>query len=162
MIVPTPAHVAIIMDGNGRWAKNRGLTRLEGHRAGTENIRRVIQAFANHGVRYLTLFAFSTENWGRPRKEVQGLFRILSQVIDRETGKLHHEGVKIVHLGSLDGLPESLQAKVRESVELTKDNTRIVLSLAFNYGGRADILNAVRRMIKDGIAAEDIDEAAFA
>lgn len=162
MIIPTPAHVAIIMDGNGRWAKNRGLTRLEGHRAGTENIRRIIRTFANHGVRYLTLFAFSTENWGRPRKEVQGLFRILSQVIDRETGKLHHEGVKIVHLGSLDGLPESLQAKVRESVELTKDNTRMTLGLAFNYGGRADILNAVRRIVQDGIAAEDIDEAAFA
>ncbi|MCL0048185.1 polyprenyl diphosphate synthase [Dehalococcoidia bacterium] len=150
------------MDGNGRWAKNRGLTRLEGHRAGTENIRRIIRTFANHGVRYLTLFAFSTENWGRPRKEVEGLFRILSQVIDRETGKLHHEGVKIVHLGSLDGLAESLQAKVRESVELTKDNTRMTLGLAFNYGGRADILNAVRRIVQDGIAAEDIDEAAFA
>ncbi|MCL0102920.1 polyprenyl diphosphate synthase [Dehalococcoidia bacterium] len=160
--MPAPTHVAIIMDGNGRWAKNRGITRLQGHRAGTENIRLVIRIFADHGVKCLTLFAFSTENWGRPRKEVQGLFRILSQVIDRETGKLHHEGVKIVHLGSLDGLPESLQAKVRESVELTKDNTRMTLGLAFNYGGRADILNAVRRIVQDGIAAEDIDEAAFA
>ena len=158
----SPTHVAIIMDGNGRWAKNRGLTRLEGHRAGTGNIRRVIQAFANHGVKYLTLFAFSTENWSRPRKEVEGLFQLLSEVIDRETENLHREGVRLVHLGDLDGLPESLQAKVRESVELTKDNTRIVLSLAFNYGGRADILNAVRRMIKDGIAAEDVNEAAFA
>ncbi|MCL0029580.1 polyprenyl diphosphate synthase [Dehalococcoidia bacterium] len=150
------------MDGNGRWAKNRGLTRLEGHRAGTENIRRIIRTFANHGVRYLTLFAFSTENWGRPRKEVEGLFQLLSEVIDRETENLHQEGVRLVHLGSLDGLAESLQAKVRESVELTKDNTRMTLGLAFNYGGRADILNAVRRIVQDGIAAEDIDEAAFA
>ncbi|HAZ31642.1 MAG TPA: di-trans,poly-cis-decaprenylcistransferase, partial [Dehalococcoidia bacterium] len=123
------------MDGNGRWAKNRGLTRFQGHRAGTENIRRIIRTFADYGVRYLTIFAFSTENWSRPRKEVQGLFRILSQVIDRETENLHQEGVKIVHLGCLDGLPESLQAKARESVELTKDNTRMTLNLAFNYGG---------------------------
>jgi len=162
LIIPTPTHVAIIMDGNGRWAKNRGLTRFQGHRAGTENIRRIIRTFADYGVKYLTLFAFSTENWSRPRKEVQGLFRILSQVIDRETGNLHQEGVKLVHLGGLDGLTESLQAKVRESVELTKDNTRMTLNLAFNYGGRADILNAVRRIIKDGLRAEDIDEAAFA
>ncbi len=158
----TPDSVAIIMDGNGRWANNKGITRLEGHRAGTENIRRVIRAFANHGVKYLTLFAFSTENWRRPRREVQGLFRILSGVIDRETANLHREGVKLVHLGDIDGLPKSLQAKVRKSIELTKDNTRMTLGLALNYGGRADILNAVRRIIKNGIAAEDIDEAAFA
>jgi len=162
LIIPTPTHVAIIMDGNGRWAKNRGLTRFQGHRAGTENIRRIIRTFADYGVKYLTLFAFSTENWSRSRKEVQGLFRILSQVIDRETGNLHQEGIRLVHLGSLDGLPESLPEKVRESIELTKDNTRMTLNLAFNYGGRADILNAVRRIIKDGLRAEDIDEAAFA
>jgi undecaprenyl diphosphate synthase len=160
---PSPiTHVAIIMDGNRRWAKNRGLTRLQGHHAGTQNIRRIIRAFANHGIKYLTLFAFSTENWGRPRKEVEGLFRILSQVIDRETMNLHQEGVKIVHLGSLDELPESLQAKVRDSVVLTRNNTGMTLNLAFNYGGRADILNAVRRIIKDGLGAEDVDEATFA
>lgn len=158
----TPTHVAIIMDGNGRWAKNRGLLRLHGHRAGTENIRCVIQTFADHGVKYLTLFAFSTENWGRPRREVQGLFRLLAQIIDRETGKLHQEGVKIVHLGDIDGLPGSLQAKMRQSIELTRNNTRMTLSLAFNYGGRADILNAVRRVIRDGLRAEDVDEATFA
>ncbi len=161
-IGPIPTHVAIIMDGNGRWAKNKGLTRLKGHRAGTENIRRVIRAFANHGVKYLTLFAFSTENWRRPRKEVEGLLRILSQVIARETENLHQEGVKLVHLGSLAGLPESLQAKVRKSTDLTMNNTSMTLSLAFNYGGRADILNAVRRIVEDRIAAEDIDEATFA
>jgi undecaprenyl diphosphate synthase len=154
--------VAIIMDGNGRWAKNRGLTHLQGHRAGTENIRRVIWAFAHHGVKYLTLFAFSTENWGRPQKEVQGLFRILSEVIDRETRKFHQEGIKLLHLGVLDGLPEDLQAKVGECIELTKDNTRMTLSLAFNYGGRADILNAVRHIIKNGLRPEDMDEATFA
>lgn len=157
-----PAHVAIIMDGNGRWAEGRGTTRLQGHRAGTNKIGLVIRGFADRGVKHLTLFVFSTENWGRPKKEVQGLFRLLSQVIDREVGKLHREDVKILHLGSFDGLPGGLQAKIREAVDLTKDNTRITLGLAFNYGGRADIVNAVRRIIEDRVAVEEIDEAVFA
>lgn len=161
-ISPVPTHVAIIMDGNGRWAKSRGLARLEGHRAGTENIRRIIRAFANHGVKYITLYAFSTENWGRPEKEVQGLFKILANVIDREVDNLHREGVKLVHIGSLDGLSEKLQAKVMGAIDLTKDNERITLNLAFNYGGRADIINAARRIVADRIPAEDIDEATFA
>jgi len=161
-ISPVPVHVAIIMDGNGRWAQRRGLTRLAGHRAGTENIRRIIRTFGNHGVKYLTLYAFSTENWNRPPEEVQGLFNILAEVIDRETGNLHKEGIRLKHIGSLEGLPQELQRKVYQAIELTRDNEQMTLSIAFNYGGRADILQAVRRMIGEGVPAEEVDAERFA
>ncbi len=154
-----PNHVAIIMDGNGRWARQRRLPRLAGHRAGTENIRQVVQCFAEYGVKYLTLFAFSTENWSRPRKEVQGLLRILGEAIDREIQNLHEEGIKLLHLGRLDRLPESLQQKLQYAIELTKDNTRGTLSIAFDYGGRAEIVDAVRRILDQGIPPQSIDEA---
>lgn len=156
-----PQHVAIIMDGNGRWAQQRHLPRLQGHRAGTENIRRVVETFARYQVPYLTLFAFSTENWSRPRDEVRGLFRILAQVIDRETRAFHENGIRLRHLGRLDSLSERLQAKVKKAIELTKDNTRLTLSVAFNYGGRAEIVEAVRRLIADGVPAERVDEELF-
>jgi len=147
------------MDGNGRWAKQRGLPRLAGHRAGTENIHRVIECFAEHQVKYLTLFAFSTENWNRPSREVTGLLRILEEVIERETKKLHEKGVKLRHLGRLDGLSERLQQKLQRAIELTKDNTRMTLSLAFNYGSRAEIVDALKRILRQGISPESIDEA---
>jgi len=159
---PIPQHVAIIMDGNGRWAERKGLSRIEGHRAGTENIRRIIRAFAGEGVKYLTLYAFSTENWNRPKYEVQGLFIILAEVIDREAKNLHKEGVRLLHLGDLEGLPKRLQKKVKWAIDLTKGNTGLVLSLAFNYGGRADIVNAMKQVIKAGIPANEIDEATVA
>lgn len=158
-IAHIPNHVAIIMDGNGRWAKERKLPRLDGHRAGTENIRHVIRCFAEYEVRYLTLFAFSTENWNRPQDEIQGLMDILGEVIDRETQSLHEEGVKLVHLGRLERLSEELQEKIRDAIELTKDNTRGTLCLAANYGGRAEIVDAVKRIVRDGIPPQDIDEA---
>lgn len=158
---PVPIHIAIIMDGNGRWAKERGLSRLEGHRAGTENLRRVIDCFGHHGVKYLTLYAFSTENWSRPRLEVKGLFRLLGQVIKRETQKLHEQGVKLCLLGSLDGLSPQLQKQVTDAMELTKDNSRLTLSLAFNYGGRAEILRAVRQLLTEGVSSEQVDERLF-
>jgi undecaprenyl diphosphate synthase len=161
-ISPVPNHVAIIMDGNGRWANNRGLPRLAGHRAGTENIRRIIRTFGNHGVKYLTLYAFSTENWNRPDEEVQGLFQILADVIDRESENLHKEGIRLRHLGDLDGLSDKLQRKVNGAIELTKNNSQMTLNIAFNYGGRADILNAVRRIVEAGLQPETIDEATFA
>lgn len=154
-----PNHVAIIMDGNGRWAKERGLPRLAGHRAGTDNIRRAIKCLADYEVKYITLFAFSTENWSRPRREVQGLMRIMVEVIDRETANLHKDGVKILHLGHLDGLSERLQQKVQYAIELTKHNTRCTLCIAFNYGGRAEVVDAVRRILRDGITSDNIDEA---
>ncbi|HJX69840.1 MAG TPA: polyprenyl diphosphate synthase, partial [Dehalococcoidia bacterium] len=139
-ITPIPTHVAIIMDGNGRWAKERGLPRLEGHRAGTENIRRVIETFAQYQVKYLTLYAFSTENWERPKREVRGVMQILGRVIKRETKALHEKGVKLCHLGKLDRLSEKLQQQIQQSIELTKNNTKLTLSIAFDYGGRAEIV----------------------
>ncbi|MCS7255058.1 MAG: isoprenyl transferase [Thermomicrobium sp.] len=156
---PVPTHVAIIMDGNGRWATRRGLPRLAGHRAGTENIRPITFKAAELGIRYLTLWAFSTENWRRPREEVEGLMQILSEVIARETEELHRHGAQLRHIGSLDGLSPELQKQIRDAIERTKDNDRIVLTIAFNYGGRAEIVRAIQRIIADGIPAEAIDEA---
>ncbi|MBC8507285.1 MAG: isoprenyl transferase [Anaerolineales bacterium] len=151
-----PQHVAIIMDGNGRWALSRSLPRLAGHRAGTENLRRVIEACVELGVQYLTLYAFSTENWGRPVEEVRGLMRILEDVIDREMAELHKNGVQLRHIGELDRIKPSLKKKVLEAIEMTKDNTRLVLNVAFNYGGRDEIVFAIRNMIEDGVSAEDV------
>ena len=156
-----PAHVAIIMDGNGRWAKQRGLPRQAGHRAGVENIRGVIEAFAEYEVPILTLFAFSTENWARPKREVNALIRLIGHFIDRELRQLHEHGVRLCHLGKLDPLSSDLQRRVEEAEELTKDNTRISVNIAFNYGGRQEILDAVRRIIEDGISPDQIDEALF-
>jgi undecaprenyl diphosphate synthase len=155
---PVPQHVAIIMDGNGRWATSRGLPRLSGHEAGTENIRRITTAAGELGVKYLTLWAFSTENWRRPRDEVDGILRILSDAIDHETEALHHRGAQLRHIGSLDGLSPELQNSIRGAIELTRDNDAIVLTLAFNYGGRAELLQAIRRVIDAGIPSDQITE----
>jgi undecaprenyl diphosphate synthase len=152
----TPNHIAIIMDGNGRWALARGLPRLAGHRAGTENLRRVIEACVEFGIQYLTLYAFSTENWGRPIEEVRGLMRILEDVIDRELQELHQEGVQLRHIGRLDRLRPSLKKKVLDAIELTKDNQKLTLNVAFNYGGRDEIVWAIRHMLKDGVSPEDV------
>lgn len=160
-IFPLPNHVAIIMDGNGRWAEKRGMPRLFGHRAGTDNVQRVVEAFDRYQVRYLTLYAFSTENWRRPGVEVSGLFHILAEMIDRETKVLHKKGVKLAHLGKVDELAPELRDKVRKAIELTKNNTGMTLSIAFDYGGRAEILEAVRRIIHDDVPAEDITESLF-
>lgn len=156
-----PEHVAIIMDGNGRWANQRGLPRIEGHRAGTNNIRRIIEGFSEHGVKFLTLYAFSTENWARPEEEVQGLLSLLSQVIAGETQNLHKNGARLLHLGSLEGISDELQQSIRDAIELTKNNTTITVSLAFNYGGRAEILDAIKRLIEDNINPTDITEEMF-
>ena len=131
-----PRHVAIIMDGNGRWALQRGLPRLAGHKAGTENLRRVIRSTVEFGIPYMTIYAFSTENWGRPPEEVQGLMRILEDVIDRELNELHKEGVQLRHIGRLERLAPRLQEKVLDAVDMTKNNQRLILNIAFNYGGR--------------------------
>lgn len=157
-----PTHVAIIMDGNGRWARKRALPRLAGHRAGVENIRRVLEGAVEFGIQVLTIYAFSTENWGRPEDEVQGLLGIFEEVIAREVPELHKNGVKLRHLGRLEGISERMRAAVRRAIELTKNNNRIVLNVAFNYGGRAEILDAVRKMIDDRVAPDQVDEALFA
>jgi undecaprenyl diphosphate synthase len=151
-----PEHVAIIMDGNGRWATSRGLPRLAGHRAGTENLRRIIRACVEFGVKYLTIYAFSTENWGRPQDEVEGLLNIVEDVIGRELNELHREGVLLRHLGHLDRLPVTLQENILEAVEMTKNNTRLTLNIAFNYGGRDEIACAIRSMIEDSVKAQDV------
>ena len=160
-LVNVPYHVAIIMDGNGRWARRRGLPRLAGHRAGMENIRRVIEGCTDLGVQMLTIYAFSTENWQRPPEEVQGLMRILEEVIDERTQEFHEKGIRLNHLGRLEGLAEALQRKVRYAVDLTRENSKFVLNIAFNYGGRAEIVDAARRLLTEGVDPTTLDEATF-
>ena len=153
-----PAHVGIIMDGNGRWANRRGLPRLAGHHAGTENVRRITTACADAGVDVLTIYAFSTENWRRPADEVFGLMRLLAQRIDIEAAELHRNNVQIRHVGALEGVQPSLADRVRAAVELTRANTGLVLNVAFNYGGRQEIARAVQRIMALGVPAEDVTE----
>jgi undecaprenyl diphosphate synthase len=152
-----PTHVAIIMDGNGRWALQRGLPRIAGHRAGTGNLRRILEGCGDLGIKVLTLYAFSTENWGRPEEEVRGLMGILEDVIDKELQDLHKEGIQLHHIGQLDRLDPVLRRKVQDAVELTKDNTSLVLNIAFNYGGRDEIIDAIKMMLKDGIDPDAVD-----
>ena len=153
-----PQHIAIVMDGNGRWAKARGLPRLAGHRAGTENIRRIIKACVEFGVKYLTIYAFSTENWGRPEPEVSGLMRIFDDVFERELTELNKNGARLQHIGSLEGVRASLKEKVRRGIEATKNNDRLILNVAFNYGGRDEIVQALKAMIAEGVQPDDVNE----
>jgi len=154
-----PYHLAIIMDGNGRWARARGLPRLAGHRAGTENLRRILRVCRELGIKILTIYAFSTENWERPQSEVRGLMSILERVIDRELAELNANGVQIRHLGRLSGVSEQLQRKIQKALEATAHNDRLILNVAFNYGGRAELVDAIRKMIADGVTADQVDEA---
>lgn len=156
-----PNHVAIIMDGNGRWANARGLDRLQGHEAGTENIRRILRHAAKRGVEYLTIWAFSTENWRRPESEVSGLMEILGRTLISETEELHKQGARLRHIGDLSGLAPQLQDSVKEAMRLTADNDRIVLTIAFNYGGRQELIHAVKRMIAEGVDPDAITEETF-
>ncbi|MHB8648170.1 MAG: polyprenyl diphosphate synthase [Thermomicrobiales bacterium] len=153
-----PRHVAIILDGNGRWAQRRGLPRNKGHEAGTENIRPIVSACPDLGIEYLTLWAFSTENWRRPQDEVEGIFQILSERIAIETESLHNAGVRLRHIGSLEGLDEELAGAVRAAIALTADNTLMTLTLAFNYGGRAEVVAAIKEMLRDGLDPESVTE----
>jgi undecaprenyl diphosphate synthase len=153
-----PKHVAIIMDGNGRWAKAHGLPRTEGHRQGTENLRRILRAAVENGIEILTIYAFSTENWSRPPAEVRMLMRIIETVIDRELNELHSNGVQLRHIGELDGISQVLQKKIHKAMDMTRSNTRLILNIAFNYGGRDEIVHAVRRIIADGYTADQVTE----
>ncbi len=153
-----PYHVGIIMDGNGRWARKRGLPRVAGHKAGTDNLRRVLRACADFGIKVLTVYAFSTENWGRPPDEVSGLMTILGQYIRRETQDLHANNVRILHSGRLEGVAPNLAQQIQDAVALTTNNTRITLNVAFNYGGRAEIVDAVKHILRDGLKPEDVTE----
>jgi len=157
--LPIPQHVGIIMDGNGRWARARGLSRMEGHRAGTRNIRRVLEEAVRIGIKVLTIYAFSTENWGRPRAEVSHLMRLISESIRNELDELDAQGVQIRHSGRLAGVSAYLQKQIRGAIERTRHNDRIILNVAFNYGGRAEIIDAIKHIIEDGVKPEDVDEA---
>jgi undecaprenyl diphosphate synthase len=153
-----PAHIAIIMDGNGRWAKTRGLPRLEGHRMGTETLRVVIRACVEFGVKYLTVYAFSTENWSRPSDEVNGLMMLLESVVENELDELDKEGVQIRHIGRLEALPEGLRDKVKHAIVQTRNNQKIILNIAWNYGGRDEIVYAVQQLVAAGTLPEEINE----
>jgi len=160
-IARLPNHVAIIMDGNGRWAKQHGLPRLEGHQAGAENIRPIIKCLNQRHIKYVTLYGFSTENWNRPEDEVTGLLRLFEESINKYVSELHENGIKLCHLGHLEELPQGLQLAINKALELTKNNTRMTLSFALNYGGRLEILDAVRHIIAKGIPIQNIDERLF-
>jgi len=156
-----PNHIAIIMDGNGRWAEQRGLTRIEGHRAGIEAVRTTIQCLSKYQIKHATLYSFSTENWKRPKAEIDGLFQLVEEKIDEETAELHRQGFRILHLGQMDRLSPSIQTALKRAAELTRDNTGMTIAFAVNYGGRAEILNAVHQIIAAGIPYQKIDEKLF-
>jgi len=153
-----PKHVAIIMDGNGRWAKKRGLPRLIGHRQGVNTAQKAIEIFLEYKIPYLTLYAFSTENWNRPQDEINGIFKILEERLEEGIKFAHENGIRIRHLGKPDGLPQRLQEKVKQAIELTQNNNLLTVSLAFNYGGRDEIVEAARSLILDHIPPQDINE----
>jgi undecaprenyl diphosphate synthase len=151
-------HLAIIMDGNGRWATKRHLPRLAGHKAGVNALRRVVECAADENIEMLSVYAFSTENWGRPRAEVDGLMRLFWETIRSDLEKLHRDGVRLRHLGRLHDLSPDIQKAVIDSMEMTRNNTRIGLNVCFNYGGRAELVDAVKQMIADGRQPEAITE----
>jgi len=153
-----PVHVAMIMDGNGRWAKQQGKPRLFGHRAGTENLRNIISACVEFGVRYLTIYAFSTENWNRPKDEVRGLLKIMSDALERELPELNRQGVRLRHFGRLERLDQKLIKKINLAMEQTAHNDRLDVCIAWNYGGRDEIVRAVERIVEDGRKPGEISE----
>jgi len=156
-----PNHIAIIMDGNRRWASQHGLSKLEGHREALMNLHSLLEYLHERQIKHVTVFLFSTENWSRSEDEIKGLFQLFEEALDIELSYLHNSGVRIRHLGQLEGLPKSLQTAINMAVELTKNNTNRTLSLAINYGGRSEILDATRRIIAEGIPPENIDEKLF-
>ena len=156
-----PNHVAIVPDGNRRWAEQHKLPKLDGHRAGAENMWHMIQYLSEYPIKYITMYGFSSENWGRPKDEVDGLFRLLKGLIDKKASEVNKRGIRLRHLGRLEELPQWLQQSLNKAVELTKNNTRTTLSLAFNYGGRIEILDAVRRLVAEDVSPQDIDEKLF-
>lgn len=153
-----PRHIAIIMDGNGRWAGQQNLPRFVGHRAGTRHIHELVAECIRLGVQYLTLYAFSTENWNRPRYEVEGMIHVLTRFIDTGVHRLHEMGIHLRHLGHQEWIDEEVLCKIRYALDLTRSNTRLTLAIAFNYGGRGDIVDAVQAMVADGIPPHTITE----
>ena len=156
-----PTHVAIIMDGNGRWAQRKGLGRLMGHREGYLTLKSVLQSAADLGIQYLTVYGFSAENWRRPDEEVSGLMQLIANAAKTELMAMHKNGVRVRIAGRLQELPEFTRTALTECQELTKDNSGITFTLAINYGGRAEIVDAVKALIAEGKSADDIDEHAI-
>ncbi len=156
--IRVPNHVAIIMDGNARWARRNQVSVARGHRAGYENIGRVARALAKTGVKQSTLFAFSTENWDRPEDEVQALMDLAFEAIERGVEQFHADGVRLRHVGYEERLPADMIVKIKQAEKLTRKNSVFSLNLAFDYGGRHEIVNAVKRIIADGVPTEKIDE----
>lgn len=144
-----PKHVAIIMDGNGRWAKSKGLSRVFGHNEGVNSARDIVEASGQLGVKYLTLYTFSTENWKRPRAEITLLMKLLIRSIRDETDRLHQNDVRLIATGDLENLPVKVQKELNDAMTKTKDNKLMTLNLALSYSGRWDILNAVKKIIKE-------------
>ena len=161
-VADVPRHVAIIMDGNGRWARRRLMPRVAGHRKGVEALRGVIRACAERGVSHLTVFAFSSENWRRPPEEVTLLMELFMRALENEVARLHENGIRFRVIGNLAGFSERIQALIRDAEALTRDNTRLVFTVAANYGGRWDIVQAVKKLIAEGATADGVDEAALA
>jgi len=161
-----PRHVAIIMDGNGRWAQDRGLSRVEGHREGLESVRAVVRAAHELGVGVLTLYAFSLENWNRPKLEVDELMRLLEHYMERELDEVDRNGIRVRSIGRRDMLPSSVQAKIAEAEARTRDNREMQLVFAVSYSGRAEIVDAARRLLQDAeqgnVDPEQLDEKGFA
>lgn len=155
---PVPQHIGFIMDGNGRWAQERGLRRSEGHRQGVENLQQILEACGEFGIKYVTIYAFSTENWKRPPAEVNFLISIIDYYIDRELKNLHKKGVRLRHIGDINALTPRLQEKIRKAIEVTRDNDRLTLNVAFNYGGRAEVVRAVQQIIDAGVPADEVTE----
>ncbi|MCW5941003.1 MAG: di-trans,poly-cis-decaprenylcistransferase [Fimbriimonadaceae bacterium] len=157
-----PEHIAVIMDGNGRWATARGLQRLLGHREGYRTLRTVLLDCSELGVRYLTVYAFSAENWRRPATEVEGLMKLIERAARDELRLMHRNNVRVRVAGRIDEVPPSLQEALRDGIETTRDNTGITFTLAINYGGRAELVDAIRSITREGIPADQIDEATVA
>jgi len=157
-----PNHLGLILDGNRRWAKEHGVTASEGHLEGMETLKRVAAAAFNSGVRYISAYAFSTENWKRTKDEVKFLMSLVLRFVDRDLEQLHQDGVKVVILGSRYGLSKKILKAIEKTEELTKDNTRGVLAVCFNYGGQSELVDAVRDILQARIDANDVDEAMIA
>ena len=153
-----PVHVAIIMDGNRRWARQKGISELEGHAAGVEAIRDVVRQAVRRGVPVLTLYAFSRENWARSDDEVDGLFTLLEEAIQSETEELAEQGVRVRILGRTDELPEHTRASIEDALAATGSGDRLILNVAFNYAGRTEIVDAIRRLCASGVRPDEIDE----
>jgi len=157
-----PRHVAVIMDGNGRWAKKRNLPRVEGHRAGSRSVREVVETSARLGIQYLTLYAFSKENWRRPRAEVRTLWKLLEDFLKREDKTLVKNRIRLRVIGQIEALPASAQRELDRVMELTKDNDRLTVIGALNYGGRAEIVEAVKKLVsQNDLDIADLDEDMF-